>query len=539
PPASSTVKGYDRFLANYEATGVNQHTSFMIQVKQRRNALLPIGRLPRELTHLVFHFVLPHQRLGRPDCGELTRVIGLPIRYYLALFKIRQVSHCWDQDICSTPSFWTVMSSLFTKALQDLIWRRSGNMALDAVVARNGYCFWTNEEHTAQGWKEGETAYLEQVMERGVRELYMHVPKGGDPSRYITNVLHPRLAKLHISHYNFFSIASPLLAPQLTDLYLNNCSLPLDGLTKLQSLALHSTTCPTLVQLLQTLAASPLLEELQLTWVGDIHHTQPFDGDVPGEPLNMAYLDKVVLEHVPFDLVACLLDRLVAPARCRSFIDVNIKGSPNKPLLCQQAGRLCRSLGVTGKKLNFSLTIRCRFILVALGDKSRLCLRENEEEHDVGFSQSSKLVRLFLNEIDKPSLQDSIEESWVWADSVSQLVEEIDILDEFFPNLCSLRFEVDNGDFDAVVRALTETNPLAGGSHGWLLPKLSTLWVNLDDDDFACDGLIDVAIKRSQAAALPLSGVSPIVKLTLVHGNVQRESLARLDEMGITYHLDA
>ncbi|KAG8916197.1 hypothetical protein FRC01_003301, partial [Tulasnella sp. 417] len=506
PALLSTVKDCDDLLAKYENTGQKQHTSFVIQIKRRRNAMLPIARLPRELRDQVFNLSLPHRRVGRTGQYEdpLRKPTTLSFRYYLALFTLRQVSCCWDQDICTAPSFWTVMSYLFLTPFQELIWRRSGNMPLDAEVARGFH--WLPQ---ANLWSEEEIAYLERVMQRGVRELYiLEVPIGEDPSPYITNIHHPRLSKLHIHCRRSFEFSSPLVAPQLTDIYLVRSSLPWDSMTRLRSLILRGSICPTLLQLVQALTASPSLEELQLAVPRDVPPTQLLQGDVTQRPLNMTCLTAVRLELVPCELTASLLDCLVASPYCRAWVEVDVMGYPHVPILCQQIGRLCRSLGDAGKELNPDLSINLTSIQVRMGDKAELAIQNHawsEEEDDAGFSRGFQLAKLFLAEIEGPRFKESIKKAVLWSAVPRSPTDGIEILDHFFPKTCCLNIS-GYSVLPGLVRALAETEGGTGGFPQWHLQKLSELEIKLyDQTDTTYDGLMEIVIKRTQAAALPQS----------------------------------
>lgn len=540
PSSLSTVKDCETLLANYQNAGIDQQDLLVIQLKRTRNALLPIARLPRELRHRIFQFILPHRRLGGPDYQRFSN-LRFPIRsnsfgYYLALFTIRKVSRLWDQDICGTPSFWTVMSPLFSDKLRELVWQRSYDMALDAEVVREGHPYSSFESQT---WTEGEVAYLGKIIQRGIRDLLMQVPRGADPSPYITNTQHPRLATLYIHRDQSFEITSPIHAPQLVDLHLVNCGLPLDGLTKLRSLSLYGTVCPTLTQLLQTLAASPLLEELELTSLWTLPSDQRVEEDIPQGPLDMQYLTKLSLERIPCRITAGLLDRLVASPHCRSSVDVDVQGYTNVPSLCQQAGRLCRWVGDASEGLLPNLNIRHDLVSFTLGYRTLLSLQNrgwSDEERKTGFSQRSQLIRLFLDEIDGAGFKEPIDESCLWYDSISAAFEGTRIMEDFFPNTCGLNIAVDVG-LEGMIQALSETKNPEDGLPRWPLPKLSTLEIKIFGHDEAYDNLIDMTIKRTQAAASPLAAVSPIRKLTLGHGRVQQKSLRKLDDMGIEYEL--
>ncbi|KIO29259.1 hypothetical protein M407DRAFT_21651 [Tulasnella calospora MUT 4182] len=409
------------------------------------------------------------------------------------------------------------MSLLFSKALRDLVWQRSRSLPLDAEFMRDrDNSHWSS---VAQPWKEEEKAYLQRVMERGTRELYMQLPRGVDPSPYITNVSHPRLSKLYIYRFDSFIISSPLVAPQLTDLHLVSCSFPWDGLTKLRSLILDGTSCPTLVQLVQALNASPFLEELQLTSLRTTPSDQLLEDDVPQGRLNVAYLTVLVLECIPCGVTAGLLDRLVTSSHCRTSVDVDV----GVTLACPYS---------VSKSDGFVVPSEIKTLLALRNHAS------DEEDQDTGPSRSSQLVRLFLTEIEGPSFKESIDEARMWTDTLLSSIDGIEIMDHFFPYTRRLDITAEVV-LDGVVRALTGTETATGSLSRWRLPKLSELEIKLyrGGHDGAYDGLIDMAIKRTQKAALPQLTVSPITKLRLGRGSVQPESLGRLDEMGIEYIL--
>lgn len=251
----------------------------------------------------------------------------------------------------------------------------------------------------------------------------------------------------------------------------------------------------------------------------------------------MAYLTAVVLERIPCELVGGLLDRLVSPSQYRASVDVDVGGYPRVSLLCQQVGWLCRALGDTGNKLEPNLNIQRTSLSVSMGGITLLALHDlapDEEEQETGRSRSSQLVEIFLAEVKGPSFKAPIELAFIWCDTVLTSNDGIKIMDHFFPNTCRLRITV-QAVLDGVVEALTETKTNTGGFSRWHLQKLSELEIKLFGHDDTYDGLVDMAIERTRAAALPRSSVSPIMKLTLGRGSICAESLRRLDEMGIEY----
>ncbi|KAG8899572.1 hypothetical protein FRC01_010465 [Tulasnella sp. 417] len=253
----------------------------------------------------------------------------------------------------------------------------------------------------------------------------------------------------------------------------------------------------------------------------------------------MAHLTVLVLVRIPCGLAAGILDHLVTSSHCRTSVDVNVEGYPRVPLLCQQVGRLCRWLGDAGNEVEPSLNIHGDSLSVSMGGNVLLALQDHasyQEEQDTGLSQSSQLVRLCLAEMEGPSFKGSINEAFVWSDTVLSSVNGIEIMDDFFPNICGLNITA-QVVLDGMVRALSETKTSTGGLPQWRLQKLSELEIKLFSHDDTYDGLIDMVIKRTQAAALPQPTMSPITKLTLMRGSIQPESLCRLDEMGIQYTL--
>ncbi|KAG8889537.1 hypothetical protein FRC00_014488, partial [Tulasnella sp. 408] len=294
PDSIPTLEECDSLLADYEAAGADQYASLVIQLKGRRNALLPISSLPRELRYEIFDLVLPRDRVVQVMASlAYSGFYGSDSpssSYYCTLFILRLVSSSWDLEIRDTAPFWNVISTLFSPSFQELILQRSQNVAMNVEVTRNESYFL----ETVPNLVEGEIAFLEKIMHRDIRGLEMNLPVEGDPSSYFMAV-HRKLVALHISRDRQFEFTSPLLAPQLAYVCLFNITLPWDSLINLRLLSLHGRYHLSLVQLVRILSMSPLLEILEL----DRPLTAPF-GDLPEEhdplqPVEMAHLTHVRL----------------------------------------------------------------------------------------------------------------------------------------------------------------------------------------------------------------------------------------------------
>lgn len=455
--------------------------------------------------------------------------------YYSTLFILRLVSYSWDLEIRDTAPFWNVISTLFPPSFQELILQRSQNVAMNVEVTRNESYFL----ETVPNLVEGEIAFLEKIMHRDIRGLEMNLPVEGDPSSYFIPD-HRKLVALHISRDRQFEFTSPLHAPQLAYVCLFNITLPWDSLVNLRLLSLHGRYHLSLVQLFHILSMSPLLEILEI----DRPLTAPF-GDLPEEhdtlqPVEMAHLTHVRFMCTPGAWIALLLDNLVAPACCSSTIITEIDGQFSPSLFAQQVGRLCRPIASSARMTPY-LCMTSGSLSVELGDEITFTLLNNEwnvGEQENGFSLRSQLARIFLEECKGPRFQDPIQGARLRYDSIHSGFEGIKIIDNFFPKTRSLHVTA-GADIIQTVQALAVSRRTEDGSLQWCLPELTELQVGTTSfkSGRAYDSVVDKLIERAQAAALSTSAFLPIAELTLSRGTVQRESLTKLEELGIQYSL--
>ncbi|KAG9041249.1 hypothetical protein FS837_012496 [Tulasnella sp. UAMH 9824] len=367
-----------------------------------------------------------------------------------------------------------------------------------------------------------EIAFLEQIMQRDIRELEMHLPDGEDPSSYLTYLtgVHRKLVALHISRDYPFELTPPLLAPQLSYVRLFNVTLPWDGLTNLRMLSLHGMYRLNLVQILRLLSTSPFLEILEL----DCSLRIPFD-DTPEEDVSftlvqMAHLTYIRLERMPGPWIIRLLENLSAPACCSSRIITEIDGQFNPLVLAQQVGRLCRPIA-NSSRMTPCLATSSVFLSLELGNDIMFTLVNSN-----GWNSARAPGSI---DIPKPRLQ---------YDSIHSGFEEFKILDDFFPNIRGLRVTADGG-VAQLFQALSKSRETEGGPLEWYLPKLTELEVETSASRSrkAYDGVVDKLIERALVAALSTSTLSSITELTFFRGTVRRESLTKLEELGIQYTL--
>lgn len=533
----NSIEECDSLLADYETTGTDQYGSSIIQLKRRRNALLPISRLPLELRYQIFDLALPRHRVVQIKTpvaySRFYPSINPSVFYYFALFILRLVSRSWDLEICDTAPFWTVMSALFPNPFQELILQRSQEVALDVEVTRKGFYLLGEIPNLM----EEETVFLEQIMHRDIRELEMHLPADEDPSSYFIPV-HRKLVALHISRDRPFELTSPLLAPQLAYVRLFNFTIPWSGLTNLRLLSLQGRYRLDLVQLFCLLSASPLLEILELECSLVVPFDDDAEEDAPLQLVQLAHLTHLRLMCMPGEWIVRLLDNLVAPACCSSTIVTEIDGRLNPWILARRVGRLCRPI-VSSSPMMLYLSMTSGSLSAELGDDITFTLTNNGwAEEQTWLSVRSRLIRTFLEECKGPRFQDPIPRAHLRYDSIRSSFEGIKIIGNFFPNTRSLHVTADAG-IDQMVQALSESRETEDGSLEWCLPELTELQVGTSafKSRTSYDSVVDKVIERAQAAPFSTSTFSPITELTLSRGTVRRASLTRLEELGIKYSL--
>ncbi|KAG8955863.1 hypothetical protein FRC04_006310 [Tulasnella sp. 424] len=528
----ANVVDCDSAITLYQATRHDDYHPVILRIKRRRNSLLPISRLHRELLHYVFQLALPNQRF-RPS-SHLH-----PFRYYVALFKLRKVSHSWNCEIVSTPSFWTLTSLLFPSPFKDLVLGRSGDAALDVDISKRRRDF--DRESVGTDWSEVEKAYLARVMKREIRELHMLASPAENLDPYLIDRSHPKMEVLSLCCEGQLISIRPLRTPQLADLLLVGWSVPWDYICNLQLLSLSEVTGPNLPQLVQILRSSPLLQELKLN---RIVPSLPSGSDqvvVPADPIISPHLSAIAIHDSSFGLASGLLHRLF-PSNARSVsIDMRlpVEGEFDMSGFCQQAGRICLPAGLAGQVCEPRLHISPDALCLQMGPDRWLNIHRlgwTEREKQSTMPGRTELARLFLGAGEGMLWRALISRFHLHVESRSAVAEGLAIVHDFFPEIVELDVTIDEGiDMSDVL-----AEPIIGeGNPTWLLPKLSVLDIKLRGRGGPYNSVIAMAVKRTRSASLSPTALSPIKTLRLAHGWVKSGSLESLSKAAINYELDS
>ncbi|KAG8895402.1 hypothetical protein FRC00_007499 [Tulasnella sp. 408] len=482
----------------------------VIQIKRRRNSLLPISRLHPELFHHILQLALFHARDGyeelRPESCR---------SHYTNLFALRRVSHGWEHEIVNTPRLWAPISHLLNTSLQNLIWERSGAAALEVDLS-SYHDFWS----------ASEKAFLERIMTREIRELRALVPKCETLDSYIADHHHPRLKVLALWSTDEIVCTRPLRTPQLEELYITRCNINWDHLHNLRVLSIDDPKGSNLAQLVQILQSSPRLEQLFLTRI-DV----PSDGAaVPLTPIYLPQLSTIHFTRMWSELTSGLLERLITSAEC-GLSDIFWSSSewPSPLRLFHQAGRICTPQG-SGKQI-----IDPKLSLIK--EHWRLETAPGRYLYTLSFSyrrttrvQLAEAARVFFaTSKGLPSTARSSRFRLGFT-YMSHLAEGLEIVHENFPETV----ELDVGCSEGVdVLAVLAEPQVKEGNSVWLLPNLAVLkfYPGSYARDYGC--IAAMAIKRTQAATASPTIVAPIRSLTLGRGYISLELLGRLEEAGI------
>ncbi|KIO29260.1 hypothetical protein M407DRAFT_21652 [Tulasnella calospora MUT 4182] len=332
-----TLSDSDSAIALYETSGRDKHDPDIIQIKRHRNLLVPISRLHRELLHQIFQATLS---------SRWTRSLHLyppsPFPYYATLFTLRRVSHNWGHEIVNAPLFWTLISPRFNTSLQDLIWERSGDAALEVDVSRR----WDSNRNNIY-WTEAEKAYLARAMSREIRELHAMVPAAENLDPYIVDRDHPRMYSLSLYGVGRLISTHALRTPQLAELRLYKCSLTWNALPNLRSLSVSITSGPNLTDLIQVLQSSPLLEQLNLDRITIPPEDPSNRATIPLTPINLPRLSTIVIRDISFNLLSGLFARLSPSTTCRiSKVEAVLEHGLGLASFCHHAGRVCIPQGL-------------------------------------------------------------------------------------------------------------------------------------------------------------------------------------------------
>lgn len=492
--------------------------------------MIPISHLHRELLHYVLQLVLSDQwvRGAFPPS---------PFPYYATLFRIRQVSHAWDHEILSTSLFWTLVSPRFHPSFQDLIWERSGDAALEVDVSRRPIAY---AGHEKAYWTEPENHFLARVMTREIRGVRARVPVGECFVPHFDVHDHPRMSFLALYGEHQFFHTRPLRTPRLAELHLVQCSIMWDRFRSLRSLSISGTRDSNLLQLVQILQSSPLLEYLNLDRIVISSENSSNTAMIPPNPINLPRLSTVAREEISFNLASGLLENLFPSDTCRvATTDIELDQGLDLSSFCHHTGRVCIPRGLAQQVINPRVYIipDALHLQLALDLWLHISVADwSDWEQQSTMPRRIQLARTFFEGGKGVLSKTPISQFYLRADSVPVVAEGLAIAHEFFPEIVGLDVSTEDGleALEALAEPMTEE-----GNPVWLLPNLSSLKMRVLGGGANYGRIIAMAIRRTQAASLSSGALSPITSLRFTYGQVQGQILNSLDESGITYELDS
>ncbi|KAG9042867.1 hypothetical protein FS837_010287 [Tulasnella sp. UAMH 9824] len=415
---------------------------------------------------------------------------------------------------------------------QDLIWQRSRDAALELDVSRS----WPASRSSY--WTQIQKAYLERAMTREIRELRAMVPAAENLDPYLVDRDHPKLDSLSLYGEHQLVSTRPLRTPQLAQLRLYKCQLTWNDLPNLRSLSIVLTYGPKLTELIQVLQSSPLLEQLYLDRISIASEDPSNRASIPLIPINLPRLSTIIIREVSFSLVSGLFARLLPPPTCHtSKVELVLDHGSGLQGFCHQAGRVSIPQGLAEQITDPRLHILTHALYLQVSPDRFLNIGKaawSSQEERSTMPRRSELARNFFEATIAVSSKPRVTQFHLRVDSISSLAEGLAIVHEFFPEVEELEIGIEKGleALKVLGEAATEE-----GSTVWLLPKLSVLKVRMLASSVDYDGIVALAIKRNEAAALSPQTLSPIALLGLAYGRVLSDSLWKLDLAGIDYEL--
>ncbi|KAG8949910.1 hypothetical protein FRC04_008213 [Tulasnella sp. 424] len=283
--APLSVTGAQDTIKALEPTRATLETSMkarIIQARKRRNAFLPINRLPVEVVVEIFHIVLYSDALCPPTTTT----------HLARLKRLASVFSVWRSLVSGTPSLWAVLESTCPPAFLPTVIRKAKGSLL------NIRCLWTDPRLVTRNkpipHEKNVTAFLHAVLPLAQRwgTLYLNIPLSFDPPlEQVLETHMPNLRRASVRCIGYGPlVTNPFggAAPQLKELSvhqvpINWASVELKGLSVL---VLMFCPVPSISHLFAILERSPGLEVLELNLV---------DPDITDAPST---IPSIVLPHL-------------------------------------------------------------------------------------------------------------------------------------------------------------------------------------------------------------------------------------------------
>ncbi|KAG8949905.1 hypothetical protein FRC04_008208 [Tulasnella sp. 424] len=246
------------------ATLENSLKPRLIQARKRRNAFLPINRLPVEVLVEIFHTVLDSDVL----CPPIAPTHLARLRTLATVFSV------WRSLVSGTPSLWAVLESTCPPSILPTVIRKAKGSLLSIRCLVRGRYFDDLDLEVAMHHQSDGTAFLSAVIPLAQQWAALHLDIRVSHDPWIDRILEthlPSLRRASVRSDSMRLVTNPFggAMSQLKELRLDMVlidwtTVELNGLSVL---VLTSCEAPSISQLLVILERSPGLQVLELTKV--------------------------------------------------------------------------------------------------------------------------------------------------------------------------------------------------------------------------------------------------------------------------------
>ncbi|KAG8949906.1 hypothetical protein FRC04_008209 [Tulasnella sp. 424] len=303
------------------ATLENSLKPRLVQARKRRNAFLPINRLPVEVVVEIFHTVLDTDAL----CPPTTPTHLERLKTLASVFSV------WRSLVSGTPSLWAVLESTCPPSILPTVIRKAKGCLL------NIRCLWWRRDFARRGQgvamphRRDVTAFLHAVIPLAQKwaTLHLEIPVFIEPPAYQIVEAHlPSLRRASVRSDDRALVANPFggATSQLKELRLHEVSIDWASveLKGLSALVLKSCRAPSISHLLAILEHSPGLQALEL---------KTADPDITDAPstipiIVLPHLKDLALRDISHQATLLLLQSIHTPRFRTILIAPRVYGGP-------------------------------------------------------------------------------------------------------------------------------------------------------------------------------------------------------------------
>ncbi|KAG8907747.1 hypothetical protein FRB99_002246 [Tulasnella sp. 403] len=456
----------------------------LISLKQHRNSLLPLSRLPVEILQHIFF-----EALCVTDIGCWAK------EYYRQLGQFRLVCTDWRRFIDETPAFWVYTSDeIISSSEMSTILSRSRDLPLHiqfgSTRASSGPTYVHDMLAHSHRWSSITIRmnifpwYLDRSRDLLTRaaplltSLYIRVPPNATSVCVSDTLFNDNAPNLQHVNIEFFTI--PWSSPVLSGL----CSLYISG---------SLVTCPSVSQILGIVSVSPGLSSLRLAWFALVEMP---DNDLHTyQPVRTHKLVEVELRALPETATHQLLEWLILPPHACLSVSHKCSRWP-APTLQPVRDHIATFQGWIGPPVvEFQVSMGTLQLKCGQGVVSYTL---DCSEHSVPYTDAFHALFSWL-----PASQRNLPTIMV-IHSPFDNIAPLSLLthaNELFPVLDELRVYLDLASLDVILNELsTGTNP----AHAHLLPKLRKLQLRITEDGRLMEPLV-VPIEKFLSARGPFN----------------------------------